>query len=259
MSDTEHLFLDAFKTMDLTSKLTPGRPQRDWMDQSANRHAYRCLPLGMANSTGWEMVCPMTVDIQWNGKPEKKDIKITSPDNPEKVDLFAQSHFRQGIVTFHTGYLFRTPKGWATWCMGPPNLPKHGIYPLSGLVETDWLPFPFTMNWQMTRPGKVRFKAGEPFCFITLQEHRRLEEITPKIKKLSSDPVFEQQNKSWSTDRQKFNDNMEAGDKKTKEQGWQRHYMQGSNADANVSADDHDTKRRLKNPVDVTGSALLLG
>ncbi len=25
--------------------------------------------------------------------------------------------------------------------------------------------FPFTMNWQMTRPGKVRFEKGEPFCF----------------------------------------------------------------------------------------------
>jgi len=44
--------------------------------------------------------------------------------------------------------------------MGPPNWPKDGVYPLSGLVETDWLPFPFTMNWQMTRAGSVSFSAG---------------------------------------------------------------------------------------------------
>jgi len=29
-----------------------------------------------------------------------------------------------------------------------------------GVIETDWLPDPFTMNWQMTRPGTVRFREG---------------------------------------------------------------------------------------------------
>jgi len=28
------------------------------------------------------------------------------------------------------------------------------------VIETDWLPDPFTMNWQMTRPGTVRFREG---------------------------------------------------------------------------------------------------
>jgi hypothetical protein len=44
---------------------------------------------------------------------------------------------------------------------------KDGIQPLVGLIETDWLPFPFTMNWIFTRPGTVKFEKGEPFCFIT--------------------------------------------------------------------------------------------
>ena len=79
------------------------------------------------------------------------------------------------MLTFHPGYLFRTPPGWSMWAMGPPNHIKDGIQPLAGLVETDWLPFPFTMNWIFTRPGTVRFEKGEPFCFITLMQDKQLE------------------------------------------------------------------------------------
>ena len=32
------------------------------------------------------------------------------------------------------------------------------LQPLAGVVETDWLPFPFTMNWLFTQPGRVRFE-----------------------------------------------------------------------------------------------------
>lgn len=97
----------------------------------------------------------------------------------------------RGIVTFHTGHLFRTPPGWGVWVTGPPNWPKDGIAPLTGLVETDWLPFPFTMNWQMTRPGEVVFRKGEPFAFITLMEHKRLEAIDRPIPTaMGSPPAF---------------------------------------------------------------------
>ena len=68
------------------------------------------------------------------------------------------------------------------WAMGPPNHIKDGIQPLAGLVETDWLPFPFTMNWLFTRPGTVRFEKGEPFCFITLAQDKPLEEFEPVIR-----------------------------------------------------------------------------
>jgi len=149
-----------------------------------------------------------------------------SPDKNAFIPSFATAHFRSGIVTFHTGYLFRTPPGWAVWCMGPPNWPKDGVYPLSGLVETDWLPFPFTMNWQMTRAGSVSFEKGEPFCFITLSEHMRLEEITPKVKRLSGSA------------------------------GWQRHYMRGETSEGKTGSEDHLTKRRLQKPKDLRGGAL---
>ena len=84
---------------------------------------------------------------------------------------------------------------------GAPNHVKDGIQPLTGLVETDWLPFPFTMNWIFPRPGKVRFEKGEPFCFITLTEHRKMEQFEPVMKSLESDPVMQGQFDAWNRPR----------------------------------------------------------
>ena len=146
--------------------LAPGRQSRNWMDAFASRHPYRCLPLTMANTTGWEILCPFGFTAEWNGGPSQTDIKIT-PDRPQpELDHFVTSHFSRGVLTMHPQYLFRTPPGWGLIAQGSPNHVKDGIQPLSGLIETDWLPFPFTMNWIFTRPGRVKFEKGEPFCFI---------------------------------------------------------------------------------------------
>ena len=38
--------------------LEPAPLQRDWMDQTVSRAAYRCLPMAMANQAGWLIRCP---------------------------------------------------------------------------------------------------------------------------------------------------------------------------------------------------------
>ena len=161
--------LECYPTEARPPEIVPGRPQRAWMDHFADRHPYRCLPLTMANTTGWEILCPVGFTATWDGGAHQNCITFRSDHPHPGFDDFVKSHFSRGTITFHTGYLFRTPPGWSIWTMGPPNHIKDGVQPLAGLVETDWLPFPFTMNWKFTRPGKVRFEKGEPFCFITIQ------------------------------------------------------------------------------------------
>lgn len=257
MTDNPYdIYLDAYKVQDPAPPLVPARSARQWMDDTQGRVPYRCLPMTMANATGWEITCPFTIDIEWNGGPAKSDIKITSPDTQNLLDHVVTSHFQNGIVTFHTGYLFRTPPGWAVWAMGPPNWPKDGVYPLSGLVETDWLPFGFTMNWQMTRPGTVRFEKDEPFCFITLSEHRRLEAVEPKIRRLSANPQLQRDYDGWSKSRGEFVKKLELRDPGTVAAGWQRHYMRGETVSGKDRGAEHDTKRRLKKPKNLTGAAL---
>ena len=229
--------------------LAPGRQSRNWMDAFASRHPYRCLPLNMANTTGWEILCPYAFTAEWTGGERQEDITI-KPDRPvPDLKAFVVSHFSRGVLTMHPQYLFRTPPGWDLMVSGSPNHVKDGIQPLVGLIETDWLPFPFTMNWIFTRPGRIRFEKGEPFCFITPIEHRKVETMQPIIRALESNPVMHGQFEAWNRQRTDFNKRLAGGDPDAAKEAWQRFYFKGElPEDMGNAPDTHVNKRRLKTP-----------
>lgn len=241
------LELECYPVADQPPDIVPGRPQRAWMDAFNERHPYRCLPLTMANSSGWEMLCPFSFTAEWNGGPQQSDITIKLEKATRDVQHMVATHFSRGILTFHAGYLFRTPPGWSLMAAGPPNLPKDGIYPLQGLVETDWLPFPFTMNWQFTRPGRVRFERKEPFCFIYPVKEKSLDEFEPVQRSLNSNLPFKQQYEAWFRLRDDFNARLKRRDPAAMKEAWQRYYFKGELPEETGPAPaDHLNKRRLK-------------
>jgi Family of unknown function (DUF6065) len=242
--------LECYPTSMRPPEIVPGRPQRDWMDNFSARHPYRCLPLTMANCSGWEILNPVGFTAEWNGGIAQQDI-FFKPDTPHpQFHEHVKSHFSHGVITFHAGYLFRTPPGWSMWAMGPPNLIKDGIQPLAGLVETDWLPFPFTMNWKFTRPGKVRFEKGEAFCFITLAQDKALHDVQPVIKQMNNHPELLGQYVAWEKQRAEFNKKIFRADPEATKAAWQRYYFKGEFPEE-VEApapEGHVNKRRLKAP-----------
>ena len=161
--------LTCYRMWPTSPELTPAKSERSWMDMTSDRFAYRCIPLSIANASGWEIALPFGFEAVWYGGDEVGAVQLRSGDN--RLAHSVTSHFGHGTITFHTGWLFRTSPGWAVWTRGTPNSVKDGIIALDGLVETDWLPFPFTMNWRFTRPGVIKFEPNEPFCFITLAPH----------------------------------------------------------------------------------------
>src|SRR5262249_55491680 len=154
-----------------------GRSERAWMDATDRRFAYRCLPLTIANAMGWELLSPTRITARWNGGLELADIEVDIEGEEWKANRVAWSHFRRGILTFHSGCLVRTDPGIGRWARGAPNWPKDGIAPLDGIIETDWLASTFTMNWQFTRPGSVSFQTDEPFGFVTPIAYRALDDV----------------------------------------------------------------------------------
>jgi Family of unknown function (DUF6065) len=197
--------------MDLVCYLTDDRPvdirpasnRREWMNQTPDSYAYRCLPLSIANAHGWEVRCPVTCEAEWNGGSDKHDIRLTFEDEENSfmgskntTTTFAEGHFGSGILTFTVGVVIRTPPGYDLWVTGPVNEFKDGIQALSAVIETHWMPFTFTMNWKFTRPHtKVRFEKGEPFCCFFPIEHGVLERINPTFEQISDAPDLERQYK----------------------------------------------------------------
>lgn len=229
-------------------RLAAAPADRAWMDATDRRYAYRCIPLAIANAMGWEVLSPTRVTAEWNGGPGLPDVTVAVED-PAWNDKLASSHFGHGILTFHTGYLFRTEPGIAVWARGSPNRPKDGIAPLDGIVETDWLSFTFTMNWHFTRPGRIVFEQDEPFCFITLIAYRALENVQPEIVPLSADPELSEQYHAWRTARLDFNARLARNEPEAARQGWQKFYIRGSDPSGVAPSEHHVSKIKLADPV----------
>jgi len=230
-------------------EIVPAEMKRKWMDETDVRSAYRCTPMTIANSSGWELILPRSFLIHWNGGPTREDLEIEALDDEDYFKHLAISHFGRGIVTFNTGYIFRTDPGWTIIARGSPNWPRDGIAPLEGIVETDWLPSTFVMNWSFTKPGSVLFKKGEPYCFFTPVPEYDLEEIVPEIHSIKSNPGLKEESEIWAESRNNFNENLRKGDAETLKQGWQRNYVAGKSM-LNMSATRyHKTKLRVKKPV----------
>ena len=225
--------------------IEPARAARDWMDRTDQRFAYRCIPLSIANASGWEILSPAEFQVTWTGGDSRTSMSIRAKDDRARVERFAASHFGHGMLTFHTGYLFRTSPGWALWVRGSPNTAKRNLAPLDGLVETDWLDFPFTMNWRFTRPATVQFEKGEPFCFITPVPHALLDQVQPEIRSLDENPALKAAYEARARDRADFNSRLAAGDPDAVTQGWQRHYVRGEHASGRTEG-FHLSKRKLR-------------
>src|ERR1041385_6719912 len=142
--------------------IRPAPATRAWMDASPVGYAYRCLPLNIANAHGWEILNPSAYDATWDDGVDKSAIQISGAG--------AISHFGCGVFTFHVMALFRTEPGWDLFVTGPVNAPKHGIAPLTGVVETDWAHSTFTMNWKFTAPGTRPVGGGG--AVLLLLPHR---------------------------------------------------------------------------------------
>jgi len=237
--------LTAYVIGDVDPEIRPAPVQREWMESSHERFAYRCLPLNIANAHGWEILCPAGFKASWNGKPKGDDVSVYPQSGTEPPAL---GHFGHGILTFHISCVFRTSPGYDLLVQGPINRPKDAIAPLTGIIETDWAPYTFTMNWMFTRPGTVvAFEKGEPFCHLFPVKRGELEDYKPKIARISADPELERQMQAWDRSRALFLIDLKKSGSVAQEEKWQRLYYQGLDADGNeVKTADHRTRLRLK-------------
>ncbi len=228
-----------------TLDVRPAPVERDWMDAPTARHAYRCLPLAIANASGWELLTPSGFTAIWNGDPAIGSIHV-EPDGPGPAP--AVDHFGAGVLTFHVPCLFRTPPGIDLMVTGPFNNAKDGIAPLTGIVETDWSVATFTMNWRFTRPATtIRFEAGEPFAHLMPLQRGLVEQMEPEWSPLSRTPKLAQAHAAWAASRAAFNADLARPNRGADAPLWQRDYHRGLAADgAPIAPGDHRTRLKVR-------------
>jgi len=240
----------AFTHGPMVPELRPARPHRDWMDAFHERHAYRCLPLAIANNFGWEVLSPCDLRIDYDGGYGAEAIKISAEDDYPLLSHFAASNFTRGILTLHTGYIFRTDPGWSLLVTGPVNEPKSFMSPMTGVVETDWLPYPFTMNWQLLRAGSFRLNKGDAFCNIVPVMVEPVAEAQIEIVDGKEEPGLIEAMNGFAARRGALMSKFDDPDPEQARESWGREYFRGALADG-TRATNHFHKLRLAEPVDL--------
>jgi len=219
--------------------------QRDWMNATPLRYAYRCLPLTIINQTGWWVKNPVGFTATWRGQTQPGGIDFHFDTAPQIWGQWINSQFGEGIVTWNTPFLFRTkPEGSRLLICGPVNYFKANAHPLTALIESDWISMSFTMNWKIMVPNQpVRFEAGEPlFQAIPLASNvcADLEDASVSYQKLTDNPELHRAYREWDQGRRRFHDQKAAGEVKPNE--WQKDYFQGRDAVGQETTSHHMTK-----------------
>lgn len=240
-------------------RIRPAGAQRAWMDQTAERFAYRCLPLVIASAHGWEILSACGFEARWRGGLDTDAVEIRVDPGTEPR-LAPVSLFGQATITFHVEGVFRTPPGWNLWVSGPPNEAKDGIAALSGIVETDWSPYTFTMNWRFTRRDHwVRFEENEPIAFLFPIQRGAIESFETKVRPMAEEEGLEEQYAKWSVDRLAFQAQVARNRPAAPADNWQKLYYRGLDAYENPGAADHRTKLRPRPFQGPDGSPLAVG
>jgi hypothetical protein len=224
-------------------RIVPASADRMWMDLKTGGWANRCLPLRIANQAGWFILNDVDFEVTWTGTNSLDSVKLKYKD---KESQFAQSMFGFGVLTWTIPYLFRTQPGFNLIARGPANSFKDGVAPLEGIIETDWLPYPFTMNWKITRPNKaITFERDEPICMLMPMRRNDIERFQPDIVNLTADPELERSYLAWHEVRlQKVRESQSSNGRTgfSKPQG---NYIRGEGV-LEEKAEQHQNKLKLK-------------
>lgn len=176
--------------------------RRGWMDATHDKHPYQCVPLIRANSHGWEMRLEQDVTVEWDGGEYPENLHILEGHTDPRTGYgVVDNSLGSGVLSFHVYALIKTPEPYNLFVSGPPNLYIKGAIPLTGVVETWWSPYTFTMNWKIRYKNRpVTFKKGTPFVYFFPINSIELEQFTPVYKDIE-EHVHAAEYEEWSLDR----------------------------------------------------------
>jgi hypothetical protein len=172
------------------------------MDNTYKKHAYQCLPVTTANVSGWELILPQDVVVQWDGGNTVP--KILEGEFYKDRQLAYGGIV--GMVSFSVGWAFGTEDGYETYISGPPNYNIDGAFALSAIIPSSWWPDEFQMNWMITKINEpVTFSAGTPFMFFNIFKSNVLESVKFEVDNLWDKPDLMEARQAYGEEKMRKN------------------------------------------------------
>ncbi len=142
--------------------ITPASIKRDWMDNTSEKHAYRCFPVTQSNLVGWNISCTTDIEFIWDGINDQTDkhVEIFSPES-------SYAGRGQSSVSLNTGLVFRTDEDVSILTINPVNYFNEDFETMSNLISTSFFDNPLPLAIKAKKANeRVVIKAGTPIATI---------------------------------------------------------------------------------------------
>jgi hypothetical protein len=137
--------------------------RREWMDETADKHAYMCFPLNITNRLGWAISFPEDIRFIWDG------ITDTTPDHVKIIEgeKFLSRARGNATIGFLTGLKFTTDDKTTMLTMPVPNLFVRGAQCYTTLISTSFYYHMLPIAWRLTEPNiEIYIPAGTPVATV---------------------------------------------------------------------------------------------
>ena len=137
--------------------------KRDWMDDTAHAHAYKCFPLTLTNSLGWGISYPEDISFFWDGVSDTSGGHVTILSGHK----YCYTERANATISFNTGLVFRTNKNTTLLQMPVPNLFTDEYQSFTTLISTSFFQADIPCALRILKPNKIiTIKANTPISSI---------------------------------------------------------------------------------------------
>jgi hypothetical protein len=137
--------------------------KRDWMEETANKHAYMCFPVTLTNRLGWGISYPQDIRFIWDG------ITDTTPDHIKILEgeEYVNTNRGNATISFNSGLILRTDEDTSILTMPVPNQFIRGAQSYTTLISTSFFMPDLPLAWRVTEPNiEIVIPAGTPVAAI---------------------------------------------------------------------------------------------
>jgi hypothetical protein len=143
--------------------LAPMSIKRDWMDETSEKHAYRCFPVTQSNVIGWNIFCTTDIEFIWDGINDQSQDHIEILQAPPG----AYGGRGQSSISLHTGLVFRTDENVSIFTINPVNYFSNEFETMSNLMSTSFYDNPLPLAIKAKSANKnIIIQSGTPLATI---------------------------------------------------------------------------------------------
>lgn len=133
------------------------------MDNTFDKHAYRCFPVSLANTLGWTFSYPEDISFIWDGDPGSQDGHVQVLSGSDYVFTSRAN----ATISFYSGLTFQSKKNISLLLMPVPNNFIEGVQGFTNIISTSVLEAPLPYAWKITKANEViTIPANTPIVSI---------------------------------------------------------------------------------------------